>query len=89
MLGRDVHRESLFKESLEDYITCLPAYLPSSPLRDQAKELIKVVGINRLQPPKLVNLAKAKLAKMHCGLVKVVTMSIGEIISEVIPSNVE
>ena len=87
MLGRDNHREVLLKESLEDYITCMPTYLPG-PLRGQAEELVQVVrgGLLQLQPPTLVNLVKAKLAKLHFGLVRVVNMSVGEIINEVMPS---
>lgn len=82
---RDVHREVLFQEALEDYITCMPSYLPPGPLSDQAKELVVLVGIHRLQPPKLINLAKAKLAKLHFGLAQVVTMNIGEIVNEIMP----
>lgn len=87
MLGRDNHKEVLLKECLEDYITCMPAYLPSA-LRSQAEELVRVVssGNVQLQPPSLVNLVKAKLAKLHFGLVRVVSMSVGEIINEVMPS---
>ncbi len=88
MLGRDNHREVLLKESLEDYITCMPAYLSAGPLRGQAEELVQVVrgGACQLQPPTLINLVKAKLAKLHFGLVRVVNMSVGEIINEVMPS---
>lgn len=84
MLGRDIHRDNLFKESLEDYITCMPAYLPPGPLMDQAKELVKVTGSGKwqLQPPKLINLLKAKFAKEHFGLMQVVNMTSREILSD-------
>ena len=87
MLGRENHRDVLMKESLEDFITCMPAFVPHA-LRSQAKELVRVVGggAYQLQPPTLVNLVKAKLAKLHFGLVRVVNMSTGEIINEVMPS---
>ena len=84
-LVRDVHRDVLFQEALEDYVTCMPSYLPPGPLSDQAKELVTLVGINRLQPPKLINLAKAKLVKLHFGLARVVNMNVGEIINETMP----
>ena len=89
MLGRDNHREILFKESLEDYVICMPAYLPAGPRREQAKDLVRIVGggVHQLQPPKLVNLVKAKLAKLHLGLVKVINMSVREIINEVLSNN--
>lgn len=88
-LGRDIHREVLFEESLEDYITCVPAYLPPGPLHEQAKELVKVTGSGtyQLQPPKLINLVKAKLAKLYFGLEQLVTMSVGEIINKLMPIN--
>lgn len=86
MLGRDNHREVLFKEGLEDYITCIPAYVPGS-LRGQAEELVRVVGSGvQLQPPRLVNLVKAKLAKVHFGLQHVVHMTVGELINEALPT---
>lgn len=87
MLGRDNHREVLFKEGLEDYVMCMPAYVPEI-LRGQAKKLVEIaVGWRTLQqPPKLVNLVKAKLAKMHFGLQRVVEMTVGEIVSETLPT---
>lgn len=84
MLGRDDHREVLVKESLVDYVTCMPWFLPVGPLRKQAEELVQVVRGEdfQLQPPRLINLTRAKLAKMHFGLEKAVNMSVGEIVSE-------
>ncbi len=88
MLGRDFHREVLVKESLEDFVTCMPAYLPPGPLRSQAEELVQVVGggVLQLQPPKLINLVKAKLAKIHFGLPQVLNMTAGEIINQLMHS---
>ena len=86
MLGRQNHLEVLVQEGLEDYVTCVPSYVPSS-LEPQAKELVRIVGNGiQLQPPRLVNLVKAKLAKTHFGLERVVRMSVGEIINEALPS---
>ncbi len=68
MLGRENHIKILLSEGLEDFITCSPSYVPES-LKPQAKEMVQIVRSGmQLQPPKLVNLAKAKLAKMYFGL---------------------
>lgn len=81
MLGRDNHRQVLLEESLEDYITCVPAYVPVS-LKGQAEELVQIVrsGV-QLQPPRLLNLVRAKLAKMHFGLQKMLSMTVGDIVT--------
>ncbi len=86
MLGRDIHRKILFKESLEDFVTCMPAYLPPGALRSEAKELVEVTRSKdyQLQPPRLINLAKAKLAKLYFGLEKVLTTSVGDLVILVI-----
>ena len=85
MLSRSNHREVLWNEQLEDFITCVPSYVPKS-LAPQARELVKIVGSDgfQLQPPRLVNLVKAKLAKTHFGLVSVLSRSVGEIVTEVL-----
>lgn len=90
MLGRDNHREVLVQEGLEDYVTCLTCHLPPGLLREQARELVRIVGSGgmQLQPPRLVNLVKAKLAKVHFGLERVHRMSVGEIVNELLPSQV-
>lgn len=85
MLGRDDHREVLCKEGLEDYITCMPTHVPVS-LQEQAKELVRIVGHIALQPPRLVHLAKARLAKMHFGMQTIIQMSVGEIVTVLLPS---
>ena len=86
MLGRDNHRTVLLREGLEDYVTCLPQYVPPS-LREEARELVRIVASGvQLQPPKLVNLAKAKLAKMHFGLQRVVHLTVGAIITAALSS---
>lgn len=87
MLGRDNHRQVLLDEGLEDYITCVPGYVPAS-LKQQAQELVQIVrsGI-QLQPPKLLNLVRAKLAKMHFGLQKMLTMTVGEIVTASLTSS--
>lgn len=85
MLSRPNHRDVLFREQLEDYVVCMPSYVPES-LKPQAKELVKIVALGSChsQPPKLVNLVKAKLAKVHFGLASVLNRTVGEIINEVL-----
>lgn len=87
MLGRDNHREALLEEGLLDYIKCMPEYVPSS-LRPQSKVLVQMLeafpDIPQV-PPKLTSLVKARLAKTHFGLEKIVSLAVGEIVSQVYP----
>ncbi len=85
MLGRGDHIKILLSEELEDFITCSPSYVPES-LKPQANKMVQIVGSGmQLQPPKLVNLAKAKLAKMYFGLESVMNTTVGDLISTVSP----
>ena len=89
MLGRDNHRQILIKEGLLDFVICMPHYVPPS-LRPQAEELVQMVVSSPdipEGPPKLLNLVKARLAKMHFGLEQVFSLSVSEIVSEVLPTN--
>ena len=79
MLSRDNHRELLFKEKLEDYVTCAPFYLPEL-LKGLGVELVKVVG--SLQPPSLGNIVRSKLATIHYGLVPVLERSVHDITTD-------
>ena len=79
MLSRDNHRELLFKEKLEDYVTCAPFYLPE-PLMGLGMELVKVVG--SLQPPSLGNIVRSKLATIHYGLVPLLERSVHDITTD-------
>ena len=81
MLGRESQRELLLKEGLLDFITCCPQYVPPS-LRPQAEELVQMVVSSPdipEGPPKLLNIVKARLAKMHFGLEQVLSLSVSEI----------
>jgi hypothetical protein len=79
MLSTMHHKKVLFEEEIQDYITCLPVYSPAS-LQAQVKELVRIVGTGiQLQPPTLLSLARAKLAKQHFGLHKMRTLTVGEI----------
>lgn len=85
ILGRDINWKILVKESLEDFVTCMPACLPPGTLREKAKDIVAEIrsGDHHVCPPKLINLAKAKLAKLYFGLEKIVNMSVSEIVNEV------
>ena len=82
-LGQKIHREILLKEGLLDFVICMPQYVPPS-LRPQAEELVQMVVSSPdipEGPPKLLNLVKARLAKMHFGLEKILSLSAGEIMA--------
>ena len=91
MLGRSKHCEVLVEENLLDYITCMPWFVPE-PLKQQAKELVLMLAnypdVN-MQPPKLLSIAKASLAKTcpGLGLEKVTRLSAGEIATELLSTN--
>ena len=83
-LGRECQRQTLLKEGLLDFVICMPQYVPPS-LRPQAEELVQMVVSSPdipEGPPKLLNLVKARLAKMHFGLELVLTLSVSEIVSK-------
>ena len=83
MLGRENHREFIVKEGLLDFVTCMPQYVPPS-LKSRATKLVQMVASSPdvpEGPPKLLNLVKARLAKMHFGLENVLSMSVSEIVS--------
>ena len=72
---RATHREVLLKEGLLEFVSCMPWHVPVES-RDKARALVCELGSHfRLQPPKLCSIAKAKLAKAHFGLEKVVKVS--------------
>ena len=83
LLGREDHRQILLKEGLLDFVICMPQYVPPS-LRPQAEELVQMVVSSPdipEGPPKLLNLVKARLAKMHFGLEEILSLSVGEIMA--------
>ena len=86
MLSRQNHREVLVREGLLDFVLCLPSYLPER-LRPHAKLLVEMLSASEdvtVGPPRLVNVVKAELAKRALGLEKVLQMSVGEIVSEML-----
>ena len=83
LLG-EVEKQVLVKEGLVDYIVCLPWCLPrESRAHHRASDMISYLkGQMQLQPPSLLNLAKAKLASMHFGLKKMLnTFSMQDLFS--------
>ena len=86
MLAREVHRDVLIREGLMDYITCMPWYTTGA-AEQRARALVKMVQQAPdvdLQPPSLVNMAKACVAKNYCGLQTVVHLSVPEILRNVL-----
>ena len=84
MLGRENHRQVLKREGLVDYVTCMPFYVAET-LKPRARELVQMLassGDLQVQVPTLINLVKAKLAKMCFGLEGVLAMSVSELISK-------
>lgn len=71
-------QQMLIREGIVDFITCLPWYLThdqGSRAYVQAYELVSHLREDtQLQPPSLLNIAKAKLAFMHYGLKKMLDM---------------
>lgn len=78
------HRSILLKEGVLDFVVCLPWHVPLE-LTERAKALLCELSSHvQLEPPKLFNIAKAKLAKLCFGLEKVVSMlTVRDILSEV------
>jgi hypothetical protein len=71
-VGRKYTCEILIKEGLLDYVVALPWYVDPK-FQERAKALVYELGSHiQLQPPRLCSIAQAKLAKIHCGLEKVV-----------------
>ena len=87
MLGRAKHREVLLQEGLLDYVVSMPWFVPG-PLKQQARDLVQMLAAYpelNMQPPALLSISKACLAKAHLGLEKVVKLSAGEIATELWP----
>ena len=87
MLSRENHRKVLIREGLFDYARCSPAHVPES-LRPQAERIVSIISpstSNQTQsPPSLLVMTKAHLAKMHFGLERVLTLSVGQLVSEIL-----
>ena len=70
MMLEEKTRTVLRDEELVDYVLCMPWFLPpGSAAQRRARELVRSLGANmKLEPPRLVNIARAKLAADTFGL---------------------
>ena len=77
-------KNSLLKSELLNYIVCLPWVLADgSEAQRRAQALVASLAEEmELQPPPLLTLSRAKLAKIHFGLKKAMTMSVQEMVAE-------
>ena len=85
MLDRSIHREVLVREGLVDYLTCMPWYTTGS-AQQRSRALVRMVQQSPdvdLQPPSLLNMTKACVAKNYCGLQTVVQLSVPDIIQQI------
>ena len=85
MLDNVVHREVLVREGLVDFLTCMPWYT-TGPAQERATALVRMVWQSLdmdLQPPSLLNMAKACVAKHYCGLPTVVQHSVPHILQHI------
>ena len=83
-MGREFHRQVLAKEGLVDFVTCLPWHT-TGPAQQRAFQLARIFQRApevHLQPPSLLNITRAIVAKEFCGLRKVLSLSLSDLISE-------
>ena len=74
-LGRRFHVEIIVQEKLADFVTCLPWILPSGS-KERASELLRILAkFQQIQPPSLVSITKAYLAKAKWGLMRLMNMN--------------
>ena len=86
MLNRAVRREVLVKEGLVDFLICMPWYT-TGPAKERARAVVRMVQQApdmKLQPPSLLNMAKACVAKHYVGLPTVVQLSVPDILQHVV-----
>ena len=86
LLTRKNNYEVLIKEDLLDYVTCLPWHTSGS-VQQRAKELVTMIqqaSDVSIQPPSLLNITKATVAKYYCGLDKILQLSVPELVWEFI-----
>lgn len=84
MMLREETRKILENEQQVDFIVCMPWFLPQgSKPQIRASELVRSLGnVMKLEPPSLVNIARAKLATDTFGLEKMLnTYSLHDLIN--------
>ena len=73
-MASDHHCNVLVEEKLIDYVTCLPWHVRTV-FKCKAEEVVSELKCHvRLQPPKLMSLARAVLARMCFGLEKAISV---------------
>ena len=79
-------RKSIIAKKLVDYVVCLPWHVTAgSRAHRRACDLVAFMSENMvLQPPSLINIARAKLAATHLGLKKTLKLSVHEIATELL-----
>ena len=85
MLNNHVNRKVLVREGLVDYLTCMPWYTTGD-AQQKSRALVEMVQQSQdvdLQPPSLLNMAKACVAKNYCGLEAVVQLYVPDIIEQI------
>ena len=86
LTGKNNH-DVLIKEDLLDYVTCLPWHTSGS-VQERAKELVTMIplttNVRSIQPPSLLNMTKATVAKYYCELDKVLELSVPELVWELL-----
>ena len=86
ILSRKNNFEVLIKEDLLDYVICL-SWHTSGSVQQRAKELVTMIqqaSDVSIQPPSLLNITKATVAKYYCGLDKILQLSVPELVWEFI-----
>ena len=78
--------KSIITMKLADYVVCLPWHVTAgSREHRRARDLVAFMCENMvLQPPSLINIARAKLAATHLGLERTLKLSVHEIITELL-----
>ena len=76
--GTHSQKRRCLREKFGDFIVCATFYLPLE-LKEEAEELVKELGCHH-RPPNLLNIALAKVAKVHYGLEPVTEKSVSEIV---------
>ena len=74
-LGRREHMEVLIPEDILDYITLLPWILPQNCFNNIKFVHNEIAKFQQIQPPLLISIAKATLAKSTWGLQRLMNMN--------------
>ena len=67
-LGRSIHVEIIIQENLVDFVTCLLWIVPAGSKGRARRILSELAKFQQIQPPSLVSITKAYLAKAKWGL---------------------